>query len=203
MIDNQKNVDVKQSVKTLIFCAIALLLAMFIPFTYGENTTLSFKVLPVFNEGNLVSVYRSEILCGIISMLSGSGVAAETVDMLSNTAATLSSIAPYLFFGILIADVLFSILIITTHSVTVRIIAKTFSIIFGIIMLAIFILSLVTLIGIGYCSVVGDYRPTEFCGSLTTAADYFAACGTIYFAVQALISFLLIGRQFKWFSKLY
>ena len=44
MIDNQKNVDVKQCVKTLIFCAIALLLAMFIPFTYGENTTLSFKV---------------------------------------------------------------------------------------------------------------------------------------------------------------
>lgn len=203
MIDNQKNVDVKQSVKTLIFCAIALLLAMFIPFTYGENTTLSFKVLPVLNEGNVVSVYRSEILCGIISMLSGSGVAAETVDMLSNTAVTISSIAPYLFFGILIADVLFSILIITTHSVTVRIIAKTFSIIFGIIMLAIFILSLITLIGIGYCSVVGDYRPTEFCGSLTTAAAYFAACGTIYFAVQALISFLLIGRQFKWFSKLY
>lgn len=203
MIDNQKNVDVKQSVKSLIFCAIALLLTMFIPFTYGENTTLSFKVLPILNEGNVVSVYRSEILCGIISILAGSGVAAETVVMLNNVAVTLSAIAPYLFFGILIADVLFSLLIITTHSVTIRIIAKVFSVIFGVIMLAIFILSLATLIGIGYCSVVGDYRPTEFCGSLVNAADYFAACGTIYFAVQTLIAFLLIGRQFKWFAKLY
>lgn len=203
MIDNQKNVDVKQCVKTLIFCAVALLLSMLVPFTYGESTTLSFKVLPVFNEGNVVSVYQSEILCGIISMLSASGVAAETVETIGNVAVTLSSVAPYLFFGILFADVLFSLLIIITHSVTIRIIAKTLSIISGILMLAIFIFSLVTLIGLGYCSVVGDYRPTEFCGSLTTAADYFAACGTIYFAVQALISFLLIGRQFKWFSKLY
>ena len=203
MIDNQKNVDVKQCVKTLIFCVIAILLAMFIPFTYGENTTLSFRVLPVLNEKNIVSFYQTEILSGVISMLGASGVAAETVEVITSTAATVSNIVPYLFFGILLANVLFSLLLIITRFVTVRIIAKTLSVLFGIIMLAIFIVSLATLIGIGYCSVVGDYRPTEFCGSLTSAADYFAACGTIYFVAQTLLSFILIGRQFKWFSKLY
>lgn len=181
-----KNVSVKQCVSTIIISLIALCV-IFIPITFGNiGIKLTYKSLPLVGDGTL-QLIQADIAMGFSLLIN------QDISSLVSTALNIGTIA---FFVILLANILFSLILIITRSQICRIIFKTYTILAGFVMICILLLSLIHIGGIIGLIVKGEVE-LEAIMTLLEKSAILTMLG------MAIMSGVLISKQFKWFTRLY
>ncbi len=190
MIQKWKYVSVSDCVKIIIFSVIMLLIA-FIPFSFSSDTTsqvLSLKILPIIgSEQEILESSREIIINGISATIST--IPSSTLDLLN----TFFSLSFDLFFGIVLFDLVASIILAITRVNVLRKILRVISIICGFAMIFINICCILYVLGI-VCTVIQNFE------ELNTVV---LSNGTLFFIVMQVFSLILAVKQFKWFSKPY
>ncbi len=184
-----KNVDRKQCIGSLIFSIFALA-TVFIPFIL-RNTTFAFQSLPLIGDGSFID----SLLTNIESAFKLIQQQAFFTDN-KNLIETICLISFYAFYGIVLFDFIFSLILLIFPCEVLRLIVKIFSIIFGVVMILLTIVYVLFIIG--------------FIAHLTTAIaagesfkTLVQTCGALYMLVMVIFCFLLMSKQFKWFRKYY
>ncbi len=183
-----KNVSVKQCFGTIFFSLFALCVAL-IPITFGNTgINMTFKALPIIGDGS-IAVAQTNSANGIVVLF-------KLSESLSETFASLLNIATLAFYGILLANIVFALFLVITRLQKIRIIFKIYSILAGFAMIFILAMSLVHIIGF-FGLIIQGIIPIESVMTAIETSAILTAIGT------AIISALLIGKQFRWFARLY
>lgn len=181
-----KNVSVKQCIKTIFISLIALCVAL-IPITFGNvGINLTYKALPIVGDSSIETIHVS-VATGF-SLL----VDSDVIKLVSN----LLYYGTMAYFIILVANILFSIILIITRSQVLRIIFKVYTIIAGFAMICILLLSILHIVGFAGFIIKGAIAPEDIMSALETS-------GILTMLGMAIMSGVNIGKQFKWFEKLY
>ncbi|MBQ8427005.1 MAG: hypothetical protein IJX16_04510 [Clostridia bacterium] len=181
-----KNVSVKQCFKTIFLSLIALCVA-FIPITFGNvGINMTYQALPIISDGSIAEI--QVVAAEGFSLLVGSDVSAIIANALN--------IGTIAYFGILVANIVFSLLLIFTRSQILRIIFKVYTIIAGFAMICILLLSIVHIVGVSGFIIKGVVPIEEIMSFLETSA-------ILTMLGMAIMSGVNIGKQFRWFERLY
>ncbi len=178
-----KYVSRGECVKTLIWVIIAACI-LFIPATFGSSgLVFTFKTMPLIGDNSFKVLSESAIqgFCSLIPSIS---------ETLIDCLRYCFTYGIYFYFGILILDILFALILIITQHNSIRMFAKIFSVFFGIVMLFIAIIFIIYIVGaIIVMAKQSDMIAALEVSGITTAAGF-------------LVFSLIIGiKQFKWFSK--
>jgi hypothetical protein len=180
-----KNVNVSQCIKTIIISIIALCV-LFVPITFGNSGfNFTFSGLPLIGNG-LLSSAQVESAYGF-SLLTG-------LD--ANLVALLLNIASIAYFVILILNVIFAIILIISRNEICRLIFKIYTIVAGVLMILVLLMSIVHIIGFAGLIIQAVIPIEQAMTAVETSAILTA------FAMS-ILSGALIGSQFRWFEKLY
>lgn len=184
-LKNDKIVNKSQCVWAIIFCLIAIA-TIFVPYMVSSEVKLTFTALPLVGDGKIMEILNNQVF-GLNSLFSASGLAISTTT-LETVSTVVQIVCIYGFYGIVAFHLLFSLLVLITRVNTIRVIGKVFSIIFGLVMVIIFLceLAVLILLIVNCISADGFY--------------YLLDNGIIYFIVLTIFSFALIIQQFKWYS---
>ncbi len=183
-----KNVSVKQCITCMLFCIFALCVAL-IPATFGNTgLTMTYKMLPIIGDGSIAEA-QLQSSQGLIALFGMSADMESTFSMMFN-------IGTIAYFSILALDFLFALFLALTRIQVMRIIFKIYSIIAGIAMIAILLLSVAHIVGFTGLIIQGLIMPEQILTALETSA-ILTAIG------MAILSGLLISKQFNWFERLY
>ncbi len=190
MKERWRNVSTKACVLTIIFSIVAIAVAV-IPFAFpeGGSLTFTFSLLPLIGSGEIGLVAGAHI-CSILGLIPQ--IPAEILSIIPD----IYNYTLLVYFGILLADILFAVLLIITKFKALRIIFKIFSVIFSIAFLLIALVNLVYIAGIFYSIFVGGFENIgdKLLLALRTTGITTALGLTIF-------SFMLVKKQLKWFSK--
>lgn len=184
-----KNVDRKQCVGTLIFSLFAIA-TLFIPFIIRE-TTFAFNYAPILGDGSWPDMLYSYVLSAFKLL--------EMEEIVLNNASIINTICSasfFIFYGIVLFDFLFSLILIIFPCNVLRIIVKVFTIIFGFVMILTTILHVMFIIGfIAYL--------TNQVAAGVGFREVVQVGGIIYLVVVTMFCYLLMSKQFKWFRRYY
>lgn len=183
MENSSRRVWIGQCIRTIIFSLVVLCTA-FIPFSFNGGTVLTYTKLPVIGDSTILA-YSAKAAQGLQTLI---GIPAEFMKYINYA----YEYYLYGFYGILLADILFSLILILTRLNALRILFKFFSVIFGIAMLVLMIVNLGYTVGILYLYVINagfDQILTVILGE-----------GIIYALALTLFSGIFIKRQFVWFA---
>lgn len=182
-----KNVSVGQCIRTILFSIFAFCVAL-IPATFGNTgINITLNTLPIIGDGSISNAQLGSAT-GFAALLN--------MDSLLDTISSLLNLSVIAYFGILAANVLFSLFLAITRFQVLRVIFKIYSILAGFAMIFILLMSLVHLMGF-FGLIIQGIIPIE---TVMTAIETSAILTAIGLAI---FSGLLIGRQFKWFARLY
>ena len=187
MRQSWKYVSVGSCVKTIIFSLIAMA-TLFVPYYINGGTIkFPFSVFPIIGDGTFFEAFALEPVLLVVEHLLG-----------TNYTTYVNLILAYniqIFYGILIFNIVASLLLIIARFNGLRIFFKIFSIIFAISLIVINLTFLATIVLkiIYYFNVYG----MEF----TPLWPFILQNGIIYYFVLMIFSLILIFKQFKWFSK--
>ncbi len=179
-----KNVDIKQCVGMLIF-SIFTICTIFIPFKFA-GPDFAFNHLPVIGNGDIVTSQLS-YTSSIFSMLKMS---------MPSIFETIANASIYIFYGIVLFDLLGALLLIIIRSSVLRIIFKVISIFAGFAMLLMFFVHLFYIFG--FIAFIAENLNADI-----NVLNLIQEGGLIFIVVLFLFSFLLISKQFKWFRRYY
>ncbi len=182
--DEVKNINVGQCVGTIFACLFACLI-VFVPFHFGSTSVLYKDVMPIIGDGSAQ-----------ITHLDMTTTFFETFNLnYSTILELLSQYVPYVFFGILAVDIVMALLLIIFQATFLRVIFKIISIIFGFAMLGVALYYLIYIAGF-IIPCLNLTEPFDFMSYLDTS-------GVLVALVMVIFGFMFMGKQFKWFAKLY
>ncbi len=192
------NVNVKQCFFAILFCVVMFALTA-IPFTFGSlGFHFTFEYFPFIGNGQIIEP-PTEVIEGLGSILP---LNQSFLDILG-LGLQYFIIA---FFGILAVDIFMALLLMIFRANFLRIVFKFFSVIFAFAMLAIALLGILYLVG----TVVGGLINSELIRNgngitelLSNVFKYFEGTGILFVLVLTIISFFMIIKQLRWFSKLW
>ena len=183
-----KNVYVKQCITCMLFCLIALCVAL-IPATFGNvGINMTYKILPIIGDGSIEGA-QAQSAKGLAALFGLSTDLESTFTMMFNI-GTIS------YFSILLLDFIFSLFLAITRIQVMRIIFKIYSILAGIAMILILFLSIGHVVGFAGLIIQGVIMPDQILTAMETSA-------ILTYIGMAIFSGLLIGKQFRWFERLY
>ncbi len=181
-----KNVWGKQCVGTIFFCIFALLVVL-IPVNFVDMT-MAYNVLPFIGDS---SIFETQAI-----LIQGFGAFSGLEDTILKTLQLVLYYATYGYLGIVALNIVFSLLLIVTRSVTLRVIFKILSILFGFAMIAIMAAHLIYLGGY-----IGIMLTDMSSGAeISNIPDNNAL---LFGIAVSIMSGLLIKRQFCWYARLY
>ena len=182
-----KNVSVKQCIGTIIFCLFSLVIFL-IPFTFGNSgLSLTYNFLPIIGDGSILETPAY--------IVEGAGALFGLSD-LEDIFQLVLDIDTLVFLAILGFDVLFSLILAIFRSVILRVFCKIITIIAGLLMIIIMFTSILQITGIFGALIMGVVEPQNFMAMLEIS-------GVLFAIGMAIMSGMMIKRQFKWFGKLY
>lgn len=183
MRNSSRRVWIGQCVRIIIFCLIVFCTVL-IPFSLNGEMVMAYAKLPLIGNSEIITHATNSAL-GLKSLI---GIPSESMDIIN----FIYQSYVYFFYGILLADIIFAILLIITRLNGLRIAFKIISIIFAFIMLAITLANVGYILGLIYYAILNlgfeEVLPTIL-GS-----------GIIYALGLAIFSGILIKRQFAWFA---
>ncbi len=188
-VDHVKNVNVKQCVFMIIGTILGMLILL-VPATFGDKLTFFFQHIPFLSGINKFDLTSTALMMqGLAGLL---GLTEQITSLLS----TIFSFTPFVYFGILVFDFIFSLLLIIIRSEKLRLICKIISIILSIVMFFICILYLIYIIGfLGL--IIKGILPFDQISSSINSSGILLALAFVFF------SFIFFIKQIKWFAKLY
>jgi hypothetical protein len=180
-----KNVDRVQCAWIIINSLVALCI-LFLPATFGTpGITPAINVLPIIGNGSISLAQEFAAL----SFSSLFGISADILFMLL-------SYGLIAYFGILLFNILFSLILIFSGSQILRKICKVISIFAGFIMLANTFACIIHIVGIfGYIFSTPS--------ALQNIMSYIESSAILFVLGMLVFSFRHTIKQFKWFSRLY
>jgi len=187
--DKWKYVSVGKCIGAIIWSIIGLA-TIFIPFIIDSGLTLTYTKLPILGD--------SSIFTNIESAVAGFGTTLGLSSSILNIVYTIMCYSIYAFLGILAITIVFGLLLAIIRANALRVIFKVFSIFFGIILIFVGICFILFIFG-----TIMAFMQSAGSGALENIGDAFLKTGLIYALVSAILSFILAGRQFKFFSKPY
>ncbi len=183
--DNVKNINVGQCVGTIFACLFACLI-VFVPFNFGEAGFKFFKdAMPILGDGS----YESTHFLMTSNFLQAFNLNFQSVFEL------LSRYVPYIFFGIIAIDIVMALLLIIFQLTFFRVLFKIISIIFAFAMLGVALYYVIYIVGF-ILPILNVVEPVNI-------MTHLEASGILYALVIMIFAFSFIGKQFKWFAKLY
>ncbi|MBE5734064.1 MAG: hypothetical protein E7347_03325 [Clostridiales bacterium] len=186
--DHVKNVNVKQCFGTIFMSLIAACVAL-IPVTFGSvGINFLYESLPLVGDETFLLLSES-MLPGFAKVTK---LGTDVIDIL----AIVMEYAPYAYFGILAANILFSLLLIITRSQILRAIFKVITIFAGIAMLVVALNYLVYIIGFAGYFIQGEV-PVEQIMAKLEVSGLLPALGLFIMGLS------MTGKQFRYFAKLY
>lgn len=185
----KKKVSIKQCVGIMIGTLIILAIAAAVPFAFGSSgLVFNFQHFPIIGDAYAFGD-TNYLLTSIVGFESLIGTILPDI-----VALILSYVMNYFmlaFIVILLADFLFAFLLILFRSKIMRIIFRTFSIIFGILMIFIMLASVFYIVGM-----VGYILSNGIADFMVIIGEF----GLIAFFVTFILSAILINKQFHWFT---
>ena len=176
-------VSIASCIGSLIWAVVIFAITLFVPFSVGANGLIfTYQVLPVIGNGNIFN-YFAVISNGVGNLLG------EGLIEITNSILTASL---YIFYGTLIADILFSIVLMIFRNRYLRIVLRTISIILAIAIVLTFITWLYYMVGVAGLIFGG----ADINLSITNS-------GLVFAFGFALLNGIFIERQFKFFAKPY
>ena len=174
----------------IIFYCLIVACTLLVPITFDPQLNFAYQGAPLIGDNSIVTLQKTFAL-GFSSLIGFENVLAEPLTMIMEY-CTLA------FYGILAADIFFSLVLCVLPFNGVRIFFRIFSILFGFCMLALAFLYLSSFVGFfGYVFMVsGDIN-----GVINTLGTQFLSSGLLFFLACTIFAFTLIKRQFKWFAK--
>lgn len=185
-----KNVNVKNCFNVIVIGLLAMFAAL-MPFIFGTGTLIFYyETLPIFGDGEVIKAATVLPFARILSLVK---INESMYEMISNILLYLSAYHSLVYFGIILLDIVFAILLILTRWVWLRWLFRLFSIIFGILMISLTLVYVLYIVGYVLIMLDGTFKFNYLFNS-------FGLVPIIYCLVFAVI---LIPKQFKWFKKLY
>ena len=183
-----KNIDVEQCILIIICTAIFSCIA-FVPITFGEQgIKLTLSALPYIGDNYCLTI-QTNAFTSLFNTINIQGVTLPQLIGFAN-------FCTFLFFFILVADLLFAVILLIFRSETCRVIFRIVSIIFGITMLLIAFIHLLQFIGaIMYMASAS----TEIKEALLKIDN----SGILTAISLIVLSFVMCKRQFKWFTTIW
>ncbi len=186
--DHVKNVNIKQCFGTIFMSLIAACVAL-IPVTFGATgINMLYTQLPLVGDETFIATSLSTL----VGFAEVTKLGADIIEIL----AMVMEYAPYAYFGILTANIVFALLLIITRSQILRFIFKIISILAGFAMLAVALNYIVYIVGFAGFIIQGAIPPENIMSSLESSG-ILAALGFV------IMSFSMTGKQFRYFAKLY
>ncbi len=176
-------VSITSCIGSLIWAVVIFAITLFVPFSVGgDGLIFTYQVLPVIGNGTIFNYFT--IISNGVGNLLGEGLIEIT--------NTILTVALYVFYGTLIADVLFSIVLMIFRNRYLRIVLRTISIILAIAIVLSFITWLYYMVGVAGLIFGG----ADINLSITNS-------GLVFAFGFALLNGIFIERQFKFFAKPY
>ena len=180
----RKKASAKKCFLTMLFALISLVLVM-VPLTFGSvGLTFTYEYLPFIGNGELMTASALSV------NFASSFVPLAILEYLTYAL----SYFVVAFFGILIANFVFALILMIFRANFLRVILRIFSIIFGIAIILIFILSLFSIV-----SIVVELIKSGI--EISSLIDALGATGILLYLAIAILSAILIKKQFCWFAK--
>lgn len=186
--DHVKNVNVKQCFGTIFMSLIAACVAL-IPVTFGSGgINMLYTRLPLVGDETFIVQSVSFVpFFGEVTKLG-----ADVIEIL----AMVMEYAPYAYFGILAANIVFSLLLIITRSQILRFIFKIITIFAGFAMLIVALNYIVYIVGFAGLFIQGTIPAEQI-------MQYLETSGILVALGFVIMGFSMTGKQFRYFSKLY
>ena len=188
MSDKWKHVCIGDCIKIIIFAVVMIGIIAFVPFMFAteEGFFFTFQKLPLIGDGSVKNAFATEI-----------GYVANILPSLNenqlNMFQTIFSYAFYGYFVILLADLLFSLVLMIFRIRVMRIIFCVFAKIFAVLMIVISLCSLIFVAVNFYAGIKGEieFNYMIFTSGVTTMLAMF------------ILSIIVCVKQFKFFNKPY
>lgn len=182
-----KNVSIKQCIGTIIFSVLALVV-LFIPYTFGNSgMKFAFALCPIFGDGTIT---ETPII------ISQGAATLFGMESLIDIFQILLDLDTLIFIFIIFFNVFFSLVLAISKSEILRFVCKIITIIAGFLMIVIMLSSILHLVGIIGALTSGVVEMQNFMAELEVS-------GVLFALGSAIISGLMIKRQFCSFAKLY
>ena len=178
--------------KVVIF-SIIMLLTVLIPVVFGTDKplTLVYQALPIIGTGEIVEMQVASI-GGFFSLFGLQGQFANILNIIV-------SYTTHAFYFIILADILFSLILIIVPNMVCRKIFRCFSVLFSIIMLVSALSYLMCIVGF-----VGNILSLDTGGDITSVLSMlgpaFMSSGLIFYIFASIFSFTLMSKHFRWFK---
>lgn len=187
-----KNITVGQCVKMIVLCVILIAVSLFIPFSFMKDgafeLSFTFSKLPLIGNG--------EFVLTALQSLDGFGRFITMPETVTNILTYPMSYFIYVFYSILLIDLIFAIFLLIFKNNILRRIFRIFSIIFGILMIVIALCSVITILGF-----IGQMLSVNF--DMEVITKILTENGLITFIALLSISCTMIKKQFTWFPAPY
>lgn len=186
MKESWKYVSILNCLKTILVCMIFCCVAL-IPFTFtDQGIVLTYKLLPFVGDGSLSgTIIGTWLTQATITMIPALASISMVLDVIFTYCV-------YAYFGILAADVLFSLLLIVTRWRVLRFFFRLFSLIFSIasLVIALSFLAYIVITVMTQIHVIGIMPTLKETGILSALGFFICSIG-------------IFRRQLKWFKKPY
>lgn len=182
----RQKASVRSCFMTMLFALVSLVLVM-VPFTFGAaGLNFTYQYLPFIGNSEILN--GSPIVIAFISDFIPLNIV-EYIGLALNYFIVA-------FFGIAIVDFVLALILMIFRANFLRVIFRIFSIIFGIAMILIFILSLLSIVSIIAALISSGIAFADY-------IDALAGTGILLVLAMAIFSAIYIKKQFCWFSKTY
>lgn len=188
-VDHVKNVNIKQCFFIIIGALLGAILFL-APATFGKSFTFLYEYVPFISSAKEFDITSATL------MMQGFAALSKLDESIISYLLMAYSYAPFIYVGVLVADILFALLLLITRSQILRIIFKIISILFALVMFVIAILYLIYIVGFAGLIIHAIIKVEE----LMSALD---ASGILVALAFVIFGFIYTGKQLKWFAKLY
>ncbi len=186
-IIRKKSVSISQLIKTLIIC-LCFALVCLIPIMIDPSVAFFFETLPFIGHPEYLFSMAEINYFAFMTQIGAESI--EAIRVVASICTYGFQYSVYAFFGILILNILFALLLLIIRANVLRVIFKVFSIIFGILSIVMATFFLIYIAALVTLAIMG--------ADLMTIAF---ECLGIHAIVMFALSIVLATRQFKWYSR--
>jgi hypothetical protein len=188
-VNHVKNVNLKQCFFIIIGAILGAILFL-APATFGNSFTFLYEYVP------FISSVKEFDLTSATLMMQGFSALIKLDESIITYLLMAYSYAPFVYVGILAADILFALLLLITRSQILRVIFKILSILFALVMFVVALLYLVYIVGFAGLIIHAIIKVEELMTALDTSGILVALAFVVF-------GFIYTGKQLKWFARLY
>lgn len=185
-----KNVNVKNCFNVIVIGLLAIFAAL-LPFVFGTGTLVFYyETLPFFGNPEVITAATAIPFAKLLSFLP---LNQSMLDMISNLLLYVCSFHSLIYFGIILLDLIFAVLLIITRWQWLRWIFRLCSIIAALLMIFLTLVYVLYIVGYVLIMLEGTFTINYLLNSF----------GILPITYCLVFTVILVPKQFKWFRKLY